>query len=270
MRTPDDVRRTLRDQIITYFDNVSIGRDAAIAAEPNVAFEQGARHAVVRRAAKHRSPLKVMDLGCGNGRDLVPLMFLLPEARLTSVDISQGMLENAAAALRESKQADRVTMLAPDLTEEPDSVSGTFDFICRSEVLEHVPRWKRLVEVMGSKLAAGGGLLVTVPNRRSLYGLDRLKRGRRNVSRGRVAWHHPYDSWRKPREIGAALDRAGLRVEWRAGACYLPRFTVFVILPAGLQRIVIRVARLLEPLLSRLMPRQGYMYCVFASKAVHP
>ena len=56
----------------------------------------------------------VLELGCGTGRNLALIARAYPDARLFGLDISAGMLETAAAAIRRGGLADRVTLARGD------------------------------------------------------------------------------------------------------------------------------------------------------------
>jgi release factor glutamine methyltransferase len=78
------------------------------------------------KACAERSQLKILDLGTGSGAIAVSLARELPEARLTSVDISPAALAVACRNGERQHVANRISFGRGDLFEV---VCGTFDLI---------------------------------------------------------------------------------------------------------------------------------------------
>jgi cyclopropane fatty-acyl-phospholipid synthase-like methyltransferase len=90
-----------------------------------------------------QKPWKLVDLGCGTGRNTVALLGV-PDAQVVAVDASEGMLDHArrriaeavpSTSLRDEVVFDIVDLLADDLPEcvcQADAVVSTL-------VLEHIP-----------------------------------------------------------------------------------------------------------------------------------
>jgi 2-polyprenyl-3-methyl-5-hydroxy-6-metoxy-1,4-benzoquinol methylase len=139
----------------------------------------------------------------------------------------------------------------------------TFDKAYASEVLEHVPDYRRAVSELARVVTPGGTVVVTTPNRHGLYGFDRYV-----VLEGilRRELHHPHDEWKTHEELVSALDAAGLDIVRSAGVCYMPGFLVPYGLPGPLKRVLVRAVSRVEPWLSGTLPRRGYMVAVQAVK----
>ncbi|MFJ8142906.1 methyltransferase domain-containing protein [Streptomyces sp. NPDC096013] len=87
----------LRDEdLAAAFDHAARSYDVLTAANPG--YHAHLRRSV-RRLGLHNGGrgLRVLDLGCGTGASTAALAALLPEARITAVDASAGMLQQAAA-----------------------------------------------------------------------------------------------------------------------------------------------------------------------------
>ncbi len=249
--------------IVAHFDELSVGRDRHIAASPTVGYEQRMRHRFVRECVELARPTRVLDVGCGNGRDAIPIASMRPETAVLGVDISPGMIAEARSCLvgHEEGVRRRVRFDVADLSLPGAVEDGTFDLVVCSEVLEHVPEWPAMMENLRRALAPGGHAVVTLPNRASLYGANRWLIERRNARRGLRPWPHPYDAWKRPREVLGVAREVGFEPVLERGACYLPGFTLFAKLPAAAEP-VIRAVAASEPVLRRLVPRAAYMYCV--------
>ena len=244
-----------------FFDAMAVGRDAFLEADPVYRFEQAARQRAVLSLLRLQPRLSVLDIGCGNARDLACLLREQPEARLTGVDLSLGMIREGRAGLGAS--GTRVGLAAGDAALLPLR-SESFDRIVCSEVIEHVPAWQAVVAEAARVLKRGGLLVLTAPNRRGIYGLDRATLGRIE------AWFrpatHPYDEWKSPAEVEAALADAGLRIVERRGICYLPGYSVTYRLPVAAKRALVRLAMAGDAALGRRLPRLGYMLGLSAAK----
>ena len=59
---------------------------------------------------------RVLEIGCGTGRNLVKLAQAYPEARLFGVDVSQEMLATAAASTARAGLASRIALFQADAT----------------------------------------------------------------------------------------------------------------------------------------------------------
>jgi 2-polyprenyl-3-methyl-5-hydroxy-6-metoxy-1,4-benzoquinol methylase len=234
-------------------------RDANIARDPIYRFEQAARQEAVLALLDAKVTASVIDVGCGNARDLSALRRERPDIQLTGVDISGGMLREGRSSMEMLGRS--LNLVVGDASHLPFR-SGTFDCAICTEVVEHVPNWRTVIDEIARILRHGGRMVLTTPNRRGLYGLDRATLGRL------YEWFrpsmHPYDEWRAPVDVEAALAAAGLRVVERRGVCYLPGYSVPYRLPSSTKNLLVRIVGSLDPLLGRRLPRLGYMFAVAA------
>lgn len=251
--------KTRHDDIRGYFDAAAVGRDARISSDPVLACEQRCRAAALMTLLQARRGERILDVGCGNGRDLLPL--LEAGCVCTGIDCSPEMIAEARRRLPPACTS-RCELLVADATRLPFA-DGAFDAVFSSEVIEHIPDWRAAVTEMARVLAPGGRLVITTPNRRSWYGLDRYLLFEGLLGR---PWKHPFDRWKTFDEVAGAMRACGLRVSRATGACYLPGFMLSYTLPPALKRALVRVAERFERPLAQLAPRSGYMLAVSAVK----
>ncbi|MFC9291330.1 methyltransferase domain-containing protein, partial [Streptomyces sp. NPDC057052] len=116
----------LRDaDLAAAFDHAARSYDTLVAANPGY-------HAHLRRSARRLglphggAGLRVLDLGCGTGASTAALAAVFPEARITAVDASAGMLEQAARK-RWRQEVSFVHTPAERLAEA--GVEGAFDAV---------------------------------------------------------------------------------------------------------------------------------------------
>jgi S-adenosylmethionine-diacylgycerolhomoserine-N-methlytransferase len=107
---------------------------------------------------------KVLEIGCGTGRNLVKLAQACPEARLFGVDISREMLATAAVSIARAGLASRIALAQADATAfDPQGLFGciSFERVMISYALSMIPPWR---EALGRALdvVAPGGLLKIV------------------------------------------------------------------------------------------------------------
>ncbi|MEZ5385308.1 MAG: class I SAM-dependent methyltransferase [Prosthecobacter sp.] len=115
------------------------------------------REEVLRRAARVCQPKRILEVGCGTGRNLVSLRKRFPEAAITGVDLSEPMLGIAAAKVRDSNtNLLRRSYNAPvHGTEEP------YDLILFSYSLSMFnPGWEQAIEAAHGDLAPRGCVAV--------------------------------------------------------------------------------------------------------------
>jgi 2-polyprenyl-3-methyl-5-hydroxy-6-metoxy-1,4-benzoquinol methylase len=106
---------------------------------------------------------RVLDVGCGNGSISFPLAALGCE--VVGADVDPASIESC---IRHNTY-ERATFVL--VTETLREVTGSFDLIVCSEVLEHLDEPRPLVAAMSDKLAPEGRLFVTIPNG---YGLREI------------------------------------------------------------------------------------------------
>jgi SAM-dependent methyltransferase len=100
--------------------------------------------------------LAVLDVGCGNGSNSLPVASL--DHELLGIDISQ----ESVAYISARNPFPKARFKFHNLTEEP--LSEKFDLLICSEVLEHLPDPGPLVRAMAEVLDPGGLLIITIPN----------------------------------------------------------------------------------------------------------
>jgi S-adenosylmethionine-diacylgycerolhomoserine-N-methlytransferase len=129
------------------------------------------RAALVRRVAALRTPTRILEIGCGTGRNLLDLSRCFPNARLTGVDLSGDML--AKARQRLGTGAGQVEWLR-QAYEQPLRPAQPFDLVLCSYTLSMInPGWERVIEATRQDLQPGG-LIAVVDFHES--GLDGFKR----------------------------------------------------------------------------------------------
>ncbi|MEW6072843.1 MAG: class I SAM-dependent methyltransferase [Planctomycetota bacterium] len=144
---------------------------------------------VLDRFAPRTAGAQVLEAGCGTGGNLALL------ARYGALAAFE--LDAAARALASARGV--VPVAAGRL---PDEIpfSGPFALICALDVLEHLKDDLAALRALGSRLAPGGRLLVTVPAYRSLW------------SHHDVVTHH--ERRYRRRELVDRIEAAGLHVRY--------------------------------------------------------
>lgn len=249
----------MADEIRDFFDEMAIERNEVIASNLIIDYEQTVRSQMVISMIDPKPEEVILDGGCGNARDLIQLA---PSGcKCVGIDFSPNMIEEAKKELA-TRNIQRVELEVGDLTNLRFS-DQTFDKVFASEVLEHVPDYRKAVSEMARVLKPGGTLVVTTPNRRSLYGFDRYIICQRIL---RLKHRHPYDEWKTFKELASALENNKLEIVRSAGVCYVPGFLVPYHLPTALKKLLITIVRRLEARLSRTLPHSGYVLAIKAVK----
>lgn len=106
---------------------------------------------------------RVLEIGCGTGRNLILAARRYPGARFFGVDISEEMLTTARANIARAGLADRVRIARGDATNFDAAAlfgEGAFDSIFISYALSMIPPWRDAVAHASMLLAARGALHV--------------------------------------------------------------------------------------------------------------
>ena len=245
--------------IASFFDDVSGKRNRIFTAHPVLAYEQYVRSRAVLESLAATAGETVLDVGCGNARDMLPI--LQAGAGIVGVDLSAGMIQQARLELAAAGYPD-VELEIGDAT-RLRFAAESFDKILCSEVIEHIPNTDDAISEMYRVLKPGGRLIVSTPNRRSWYGFDRYVIWSRMLGK---AWNHPFDNWRTMPELSALLERHGFEVAGGRTICYVPGFLLTYFLPRILQAAVVQCIRRVERPASRLAAHAGYLLVVTAVK----
>lgn len=118
-----------------------------------------ARHLAAYHYARTLAPGKrVLDAGCGEGFNTRQLADVA--AHVTGVDYSA----EAIAFCNRTWQAPNLRFAHVDLT-RPEGFDETFDLVLNFQVLEHIEDDRAFLQALRARLAPGGVLLLTTPNR---------------------------------------------------------------------------------------------------------
>jgi len=149
-----------------------------------------------------------LDVGCGAGLLAEPLARM--GGKVTGVDAAP---ENIAAAREHAAgQGLTITYRAGELAALPPA---TFDLVTSMEVVEHVTDPAAFIGELAARLAPGGLVILSTPNRTTLSKLLLVEAAERvgAVPRGT----HDWNQFLKPEELTEFLEGAGLEVIDRTG-----------------------------------------------------
>lgn len=112
------------------------------------------RDELLRSVRRRSEPSRILEVGCGTGRNLAQLACMFPHAELTGIDLSEPML--AKATRRLSSFAKRVR-LVNEAYAQPLGGSTGFDLIIASYALSMFnPGWEHAIETAATDLRPGG------------------------------------------------------------------------------------------------------------------
>ncbi len=153
-----------------------------------------------------------LDVGCGAGLLAEPLARL--GASVTAIDAAPELIEAAKAhAAGQGLSIDYRAIGVEDL-------SGTFDLVTAMEVIEHVADPAAFVRALAARLAPGGLLILSTPNRTAWSRLltITLAEGLGRIPKGT----HHYDQFIDPDQMRGLLAAAGLEVIDCEGIAFSP------------------------------------------------
>ncbi len=154
------------------------------------------------KALRPLTDMTALDVGCGAGLLTEPLARM--GAAVTGVDAAP---ENIAAAKDHSAgQALSIDYRACEIAE----VMGEFDLITAMEVIEHVTDPAAFIAALAARLAPGGLMILSTPNRTALsrFGLITIGERLGQIPKGT----HDWDKFLTPEELTVLLGEAGLAV----------------------------------------------------------
>ncbi len=248
--------------IVDFFDSAASRRNSFFSDNKIVGYEQKMRAKAVLELVGIQPKDFVLDLGCANGRDLIELSNR-NFTNFLGVDISPEMISEAKKELV-LRKIDEKKVMVGDAT-NLEFADSTFDKVIASEMIEHIPDYKKAIAEIHRVLKNNGCLIITTPNRRSWYGLDNfIYRLILNIFKKSSV--HPYDEWKSFSELKESLERAGFELLEVKGACYIPGFLFLYRAPNAIKKVVIFLVSKIEPGMSRLFSKNGYMLCVKAKK----
>lgn len=115
------------------------------------------RESVLMRASCVAKPQRILEVGCGTGRNLAGLRRYFPEAHITGVDLSEQML--AIAAKKVSN--DQTTLLRCSYSAPVHKDEKRFDLVLFSYALSMFnPGWEQAIDAAWDDLAEGGCIAV--------------------------------------------------------------------------------------------------------------
>ena len=153
-----------------------------------------------------------LDVGCGAGLLCEPLRRM--GATVTGVDAAPELIEAARA------HAEAAGLAIDYRAGGVEDVAGTFDLVTAMEVIEHVADPAAFVHTLAARLAPGGLLVMSTPNRTPWSRLltITLAEGFGSIPKGT----HDYDAFIPPERMAQLLADAGLTMTDTKGIAVTP------------------------------------------------
>ncbi|MFN0078309.1 MAG: class I SAM-dependent methyltransferase [Prosthecobacter sp.] len=144
------------------------------------------REEILRRVGCLTSPHRILEVGCGTGRNLPGLRRRFAEAQITGVDLSEQMLAIAAQKVRD----DKTTLLRRSYSAPVHTGHTGFDLVLFSYALSMFnPGWEQAIDAAWDDLDEGG-LIAVVDFSHSRFSWFRRWMGVNHVRMESHLWPH--------------------------------------------------------------------------------
>jgi ubiquinone/menaquinone biosynthesis C-methylase UbiE len=127
-------RATAHDHLVDEFDRMAEVYDAFVQPFSRPIFDE----ALDEMRAFLPPGARVLDAGCGAGRELLRVARAVPEGEVVGVDLAAGMVRTAQAAAR-AGGLDHCAFFQADVTDLPAAFAGAFDLVYNSLAHHHYP-----------------------------------------------------------------------------------------------------------------------------------
>lgn len=127
-------RKTEHDHLVEEFDRMAEVYDAFVKPFSTPIFDEAVTALLPWLAADAR----VLDAGCGAGRELQRIAGLVPEGEVVGVDLAAGMV-NAAWRDARAHGLTNCAFFQADVGDLPDAFTGQFDLVYNSLAHHHYP-----------------------------------------------------------------------------------------------------------------------------------
>jgi S-adenosylmethionine-diacylgycerolhomoserine-N-methlytransferase len=118
------------------------------------------RTALIREISHHIRPGRILEIGCGTGKNLVSLARQFPDAHITGMDLSKDMLERAAGKFS-GRQGRRPTLICSNYSQPLHHTAPPYDLIVFSYTLSMInPGFRQAMGNARVDLAPGGMIAV--------------------------------------------------------------------------------------------------------------
>lgn len=151
-------RATAHDHLVDEFDRMAEVYDAWVHPFSQPIFDE----AVHEMQAWLRPDARLLDAGCGGGRELMRMARLVPQGEVVGIDLAAGMV---GAAFRAARAAglDHTAFVQADVSDLPAKFGGAFDLVYNSLAHHHYPDPPAAAAAILRALRPGGIYCVVDP-----------------------------------------------------------------------------------------------------------
>jgi ubiquinone/menaquinone biosynthesis C-methylase UbiE len=149
---------TEHDALVVAFDEMAEVYDAFVRPFSTPIFDE----ALVEISPLVRPDARLLDAGCGAGRELQRMARLVPNGEVVGIDLAAGMV-NAAWASARAHGLGNCAFVQADVGALPDAFAGEFDVVYNSLAHHHYPEPARAAAEVLRVLRPGGVYCVIDP-----------------------------------------------------------------------------------------------------------
>ena len=138
----------------------------------------------IEQARTIQAGTSVLEIGCGEGGNLVP--FIAMDCEVIGIDLNTRQVENAKEFIQDKFPNKQVGLLNQNIYDVKHEDIGTFDIIMLRDVIEHIPNQKRFMNHLKSFMKPDGLVFFGFPPWTMPFG------GHQQICRSKLLSKTPY------------------------------------------------------------------------------
>ncbi|HOK40182.1 MAG TPA: class I SAM-dependent methyltransferase [bacterium] len=239
------------EKLKKFFDKQVKQRNIKFSKDLIIKYEQTTKNNWIKKLLNIKENDIILNAGCGNTTELLVFSSTIKNFKIIGVDLSFQMLFDAKTKITKEKN---LYLINCNLQKLPFK-KNTFNKIICSEVIEHIENNRILLNEFRQVLKNEGEIIITTPNKISLYGIEKYVR--KKILK--LKTKHPYDEWSTKNSLIELLNKNGFEINYISSCCFLPPPIFSYNLPHFIKKILFKIMKNFEEILNFFFKFNGYI-----------